>query len=148
MVELKGLLPIVISIAVLGIAIVYVLSINADLRGEMACPPDYTFNSSEVGGKCIWPYSACDPVVFPYWNETISKCCKAASNCTGAANISDKSHYTNLSAFTLEGNSSLNVESGLGKIPAKLPLVLGVLVAVVIIGLLVTGLGGITTGRA
>jgi hypothetical protein len=33
---------------------------------------------------------------------------------------------------------------GLSKIPAKLPLVMGVVVAVVIIGLLVRGLGGIS----
>jgi hypothetical protein len=108
--EIRDLLPIAISIAVLGIAVVYILNINTDLRAEMACTTGHPYNG------------------------TRGMCCINTTHCDTSDDIE----------FTLEGNASVKLMEGLSKIPAKLPLVMGVVVAVVIIGLLVRGLGGIS----
>ena len=67
--EIKDLLPIGISLAVLGIAISFTLSVNADIAPDMACTS-----------------------AFPYYNATRGTCCISATQCT--VNAGNQSELT------------------------------------------------------
>ena len=115
--ELRELLPVAISLAVLGLTIAYVLNVNADVAADMACPSSTATHT--------------------YYNASAGVCCTSeAVGCNAG----------NRSALSLEGNASSDVSVGLAKIPAKLPLLVGVVVAVAVLTLLIRGLGGLSRG--
>src|SRR3990167_10418988 len=105
--ELKELLPVAISLAVLGITVAYVLNVNADVATDMACPSSVATHT--------------------FYNVTSGKCCTSEATGCNAGNISE---------LSLEGNASENVTTGLAKIPTKIPLIVGVVVAVAVLTLL------------
>ena len=107
--ELNDMLPIALTVVVLGIGVAYGLTVSEDIRddiGKGACEDD--------GGNLT------------SYNETNGYCYVAGDSSTLKA--------TSLSAGY---NASESAIEGVGKLPEKLPLIMTVIVAVIVIGLIV-----------
>ena len=113
-IEIRELLPIGLSLIVLGIALAYGMQVTADVGADMACPTTH-----------------------PILDEARGYCC-AAAGCTLNA--------THGQRLTLEGNATIGPDGtvpALAKIPAKMGLIVTVVIAVVIIGLIVRYLANV-----
>ena len=111
--RVEDMLPIGMTLVVLGIAIAYGLQVMGDVRDGMSCASVGTGLTSAFNKSTHQCYVV---------NATGSKVCSGCGN--GVAN-------------SAEINATVSAITGVAKIPAKLPTIVTVIVAAVIIGILV-----------
>jgi len=114
--QVQDLLPIGMTLVVLGIALAYGLQVMSETQddiGETECAA----RSDE----------------YTTFNTTSNKC----QNATSGATVDEA-----VTPETAEFNATVDGISGIAKLPAKLPTIVTVIVAAVIIGILVTYLAG------
>jgi len=113
--DVKDLLAIGMSLVALTIGLAYGLDILSDTREGMC---DYNYDDGECR-KC--------PTNFTSYNNSGDNCYNVSNNQTGS--------YTQVQSA--EYNATTSGMEGLAKIPSKLPLIVTVVIAAVIIGVLV-----------
>ena len=115
--QIQDMLPIALTLVVVGIGVSYGLNVLADIKGDLC---DYTLD--EVDGTCR---SCSNEHVY---NSTVNTCHQTT-------NASNTSAY--VEQGTTEFNATGNAMTGVAKLPDKLPLIATVIVAAIIIGILV-----------
>lgn len=116
--EIRDLLGIGISLVVLVIALAYGLEVLGDQKEEMC-----NYNYDDGDGSC----NQCADVVHPVYNATTNLC----YNATG------QGAFTPTNQATAELNATTDGMTALAKIPNKLPMIVTVIIAAVIIGVLI-----------
>ena len=117
--ELGDLLPIGITLIVVGLVLAFGVQIIGETRTDMC---DATLEH-ETGSNCY----TCPNSTYNTWNSTGLTC----DNTTGG------SPRAYVSLGNAEYNASSDALSGVSKFPEKIPLIATVVVAVVIIGILI-----------
>ena len=117
--ELQDLLPIGVSLLLVGLVLAFGLEILGETRTDLC---DATLEH-ETGSNCY----TCPNSTYNTWNTTGLTC----DNTTGG----DPRAYVSLG--NPEYNASSDAIDGVGNFPTKIPLIATVVIAVVIIGILI-----------
>lgn len=116
--DIQDLLPIGLTIVVLGIGLAYGMNVVGDLRD------DFCTSGTPGGGNC---YSCSHDTVHPTFNSSDLLC----------HNATDGTSASSIAVGDGDVNASVKAVEGISKIPEKLPLIVTVIVAAVIIGILI-----------